>query len=71
MNLQNGCRISRNHLEGGDRPWLAQNVSATSATDPDRASERIFLSAFDLIELSGDDLWRAPLEGRKATLEWC
>jgi ATP-dependent DNA ligase len=69
MNLQNGCRISRNRLEGGDTPWLAQNVSATSATYPDRANERIFLYAFDLIELSGDDLWRDPLEGRKATLE--
>jgi ATP-dependent DNA ligase len=69
MNLQNGCRISRNRLEGGDTPWLAQNVSATSATYPNRANERIFLYAFDLIELSGDDLWRDPLEGRKATLE--
>jgi bifunctional non-homologous end joining protein LigD len=31
--------------------------------------EIIFLYAFDLIELNGDDLQRAPLEGRKATLE--
>ena len=31
--------------------------------------ESIFLYAFDLIELNGDDLWRDPLEGRKATLE--
>ncbi len=29
----------------------------------------IFLYAFDLIELNGDDLRRDPLEGRKATLE--
>jgi ATP-dependent DNA ligase len=34
-----------------------------------RASERIFLYAFDLIELNGDDLRRDPLEGRNATLE--
>jgi bifunctional non-homologous end joining protein LigD len=34
-----------------------------------RASERIFLYAFDLIELNGDDLRPDPLEGRKATLE--
>src|SRR4029453_12167357 len=34
-----------------------------------RANERIFLYAFDLIELNGDDLRRDPLEGRKATLE--
>jgi ATP-dependent DNA ligase len=31
--------------------------------------ESIFLYAFDLIELNGDDLRRAPLDGRKATLE--
>jgi len=34
-----------------------------------RANERIFLYAFDLIELNGDDLRRDPFEGRKATLE--
>jgi len=33
-----------------------------------RANERIFLYAFDLIELHGDDLRRDPLEVRKATL---
>jgi len=31
--------------------------------------ESIFLYAFELIELNGDDLRRHPLEGRKATLE--
>jgi bifunctional non-homologous end joining protein LigD len=31
--------------------------------------ESIFLYAFDLIDLNGDDLRRDPLEGRKATLE--
>src|SRR5919108_4893572 len=31
--------------------------------------ESIFLYAFDLIELNGDDLRRDPLEGRKAELE--
>jgi bifunctional non-homologous end joining protein LigD len=31
--------------------------------------ESIFLYAFDLIELNGDDLRPDPLEGRKATLE--
>jgi bifunctional non-homologous end joining protein LigD len=34
-----------------------------------RANDRIFLYAFDLMELNGDDLRRDPLEGRKATLE--
>ena len=33
-----------------------------------RANERIFLFAFDLIELNGDDVRRDPLEVRKATL---
>jgi bifunctional non-homologous end joining protein LigD len=31
--------------------------------------ESIFLYAFDLIELNGDDLRRGPLEGRKGALE--
>jgi len=31
--------------------------------------ESIFLYAFDLIELNGDDLRPDPLEGRKASLE--
>jgi bifunctional non-homologous end joining protein LigD len=34
-----------------------------------RPDESIFLYAFDLIELNGDDLRRDPLEGRKARLE--
>ena len=34
-----------------------------------RVNERIFLYAFDLIELNGDDLRPDPLEGRKATLQ--
>jgi ATP-dependent DNA ligase len=32
------------------------------------ANQSIFLYAFDLIELNGDDLRRDPLEVRKATL---
>jgi bifunctional non-homologous end joining protein LigD len=31
-------------------------------------NDSVFLYAFDLIELNGDDLWRDPLEVRKATL---
>ena len=34
-----------------------------------RHDESIFLYAFDLIELNGDDLPHDPLEGRKTTLE--
>src|SRR5438874_7821069 len=33
-----------------------------------RANESVFLYAFDLIELNGDDLRRDPLQVRKATL---
>jgi ATP-dependent DNA ligase len=33
-----------------------------------RANESVFLYAFDLIELNGDDMRRDPLEVRKATL---
>jgi bifunctional non-homologous end joining protein LigD len=33
-----------------------------------RAKDRVFLYAFDLIELNGDDLRRDPLEVRKTTL---
>jgi bifunctional non-homologous end joining protein LigD len=33
-----------------------------------RTEERVFLYAFDLIELNGDDLRRDPLQVRKATL---
>jgi ATP-dependent DNA ligase len=33
-----------------------------------RVNDRVFLYAFDLIELNGDDLRHDPLEGRTATL---
>jgi bifunctional non-homologous end joining protein LigD len=33
-----------------------------------RANDSVFLYAFDLIELNGDDLRRDPLQVRKATL---
>jgi hypothetical protein len=33
-----------------------------------RHNDRVFLYAFDLIELNGDDMRRDPLEVRKATL---
>ena len=43
------------------REWLRSTSFATTA-------QRVFLYAFDLIELNGDDLRRDPLEVRKATL---
>jgi len=44
--------------------WRRLISFATTATN-----DRVFLYAFDLIELNGDDLRRDPLEGRKAALE--
>src|SRR5262249_27051504 len=35
-----------------------------------RHDASVFLHAFDLIELNGDDLRREPLATRKATLAW-
>jgi ATP-dependent DNA ligase len=40
-------------------------ASSTAKLSPD---DSVFLYAFDLIELNGDDLWRDPLEVRKGTL---
>jgi ATP-dependent DNA ligase len=53
--------------------WLAvacddNGVASFDLIRHQRASESIFLYAFDLIELNGDDLRRDPLEGRKAML---
>jgi bifunctional non-homologous end joining protein LigD len=45
------------------------HVSSFDLVRHHRANERIFLYAFDLIELNGDDLRRDLLAGRKATLE--
>ena len=46
--------------ESGIARSIASVIAATTA--------RVFLYAFDLIELNGDDLRRDPLEVRKATL---
>jgi ATP-dependent DNA ligase len=47
----------------------AQSIASFDLVRYHGANERIFLYAFDLIELNGDDLRPDPLEGRKATLE--
>jgi bifunctional non-homologous end joining protein LigD len=47
----------------------ANGVTSFNRVRYRRYDESIFLYAFDLIELNGDDLRRDPLEGRKATLE--
>jgi bifunctional non-homologous end joining protein LigD len=55
-----------------DGEAVACDESGVTLFDPVRYrhhDESIFLYAFDLIELNGDDLRPDPLEGRKATLE--
>jgi bifunctional non-homologous end joining protein LigD len=43
-------------------------VASFDLIRPHRHNDRVFLYAFDLIELNGDDMRRDPLEVRKATL---
>jgi ATP dependent DNA ligase-like protein len=69
---------SRRHYSGADRT-SGQSFAAAACVDNGVTSfnrvryrhhdESIFLYAFDLIELNGDDLRRNPLETRKITLE--
>jgi hypothetical protein len=62
-NVQKSTSISRK------RSPVMTTASPFDLVRHHRANERIFLYAFDLIELNGDDLRRDPLEGRKATLQ--
>jgi len=62
-NVQKSTSISRK------RSPVMTTASPFDLVHHHRANERIFLYAFDLIELNGDDLRRDPLEGRKATLK--
>ena len=51
------------------RPLSSQaTADGAGARAKVRANDSVFLFAFDLIELNGDDLRRDPLEVRKATL---
>ncbi|HEY6602503.1 MAG TPA: DNA ligase [Xanthobacteraceae bacterium] len=52
-----------------DGEAVACGVASFDLVRYHRANERIFLYAFDLIELNGDDLRHDPLEGRTATLQ--
>jgi bifunctional non-homologous end joining protein LigD len=47
----------------------ANGVASFNIVRYRRHDESIFLYAFDLIELNGNDLWPDPLQRRKATLE--
>src|SRR5262245_4569228 len=56
---------------GGARAPVACDDNGVASFDlirHHRANDRIFLYAFDVIEVNGDDLRRDPLELRKATL---
>ena len=64
-------------MTAGLKPLLCPRVaaSATGAASPSSiapatgaTTATVFLYAFDLIELNGDDLRRDPLQVRKATL---
>jgi len=62
------CR-SRSCIIDGEAVACDDNgVASFDLVRDHRANERIFLYAFDLIELNSDDLRRDPLEVRKATL---
>jgi bifunctional non-homologous end joining protein LigD len=69
VNALAGLR-SRSCIIDGEAVACDDNgISSFDLVRHHRANERIFLYAFDLIDLNGDDLRRDPLEGRKATLE--
>jgi hypothetical protein len=48
------------------QPPLRHGVASFDLVRHHRANESVFLYAFDLIELNGDDLRRDPLKVRKA-----
>jgi len=57
------------HIDGEAVACDDNGVTSFNRVRYRRHDESIFLYAFDLIELNGDDLRRDPLEGRKARLE--
>ena len=66
--LRHGLR-SRSCIIDGEAVACDDNgVASFDLVRHQRANDSVFLYAFDLIELNGDDLRRDPLEVRKATL---
>jgi len=60
---------SRSRIIDGEAVACDDNgVASFDLIRHQRADDSIFLYAFDLIELNGDDLRRDPLEVRKGTL---
>ena len=60
--------LTRVGLAPTDRASFAWRLPSFDLVRHQRANGSIFLYAFDLIELNGDDLRRDPLEVRKTTL---
>src|SRR5262249_40389567 len=64
-----GALRARSCLFDGEAVCCGDNgVASFDLVRHHRANDSVFLYAFDLIELNGDDLRRDPLEVRKATL---
>ena len=64
------CLRSRSCIIDGEAVACDHNgITSFNRVRYRRHDESIFLYAFDLIELNGDDLRRDQLEARKATLE--
>jgi len=64
------CLRSRSCIIDGEAVACDHNgITSFNRVRYRRHDESIFLYAFDLIELNGDDLRRDPLQRRKATLE--
>src|SRR5262249_24859914 len=60
---------SRSRIIDGEAVACDDNgVASFDLVRHHRANDTVFLYAFDLIELNGDDMRRDPLEVRKATL---
>jgi bifunctional non-homologous end joining protein LigD len=70
MSSADGTLRSRSCIIDGEAVACDDNgVASFDLVRYHRANDRVFLYAFDLIELNGDDLRHDPLEGRKATPE--
>jgi len=63
-----GCARAPAIIDGEAVACDDNGVASFDLVRHHRADKSIFLYAFDLIELNGDDLRRDPLEVRKATL---
>jgi ATP-dependent DNA ligase len=66
MSSADGTLRSRSCIIDGEAVACDDNgVASFDLVRYHRANDRVFLYAFDLIELNGDDLRHDPLEGRR------